>query len=178
MKIFVRKFYLLFCVSVSLISSNGTFAQKPLYNIEFVNAVWTTSQPNNNHWSASQTDTNILAVFQLTPIDKKDFPPIVSEKITYSFDNEKETTMTIMNQKETKISLLICDRTVKDKDRQVYELVKDRIEHYNGEDIKFIAFYFFKPTAKKPHSMSITYGMWEKNNQDVRVEKRYDFAVQ
>lgn len=162
----MKHHYALFIVFLFIIPKYNFAQQKATYNIEFVKAKWL-GPPSND----------ILVVFQVTPIDMKDWLPIFSEKITYSIDNGKDTTLRILN-KASNISAELSDTNVKYRNNQTYEMVKDNLFHFSGIDILFITFNFHDRVAIKPKKMSVTYGMWEKNNQNVRVEKKYDFNVE
>jgi len=167
----------LLAMSVLLLAVQTIYAQDdPTYNIKFVKAIWVAGSIRVDPWSNSLADSNIIAVFELTPTDMKDWSPVFSEKLAYSFDDKKEIKALLLHQKT--ISVVFYGKNVKEKDQRIYEMVKDDIANYKGDEMLFIAFNFRNPCFRKPNKMSMTYGMWQKNNTDVRIEKKYDFKVE
>jgi hypothetical protein len=118
---------------------------------------------------------DILILFQVTTKKKKDFPPILSMKLTYSLDNNAEKTVDILKTNNIQISVFGND--VNEKDKFVYELIKNKIDIDDKNDFLILAFLLKSVTNESVDKMSFTYGLWEKNNQKVRVEKKYEFEI-
>jgi len=134
--------------------------------MEFVRSVWT-----------GPPDNDILCVFKATPIGILDWPPTLSGKITFSIDNRKDSTMSI-TVPENNITVVLDDKNIRARDRQIYEYIKYKAGDISGDDLLLISFFFHHRGKKKPHRMSITYGLCDKYNQSACDEKKYDFVVE
>lgn len=140
--------------------------KKTSYNMEFVHSVQLKSE-NRNH---------ILVVFKVIPTIKK-FKLILSMKVAYEI-GQGEQVIDIQKQNENNIRITIYGNTIAERNKKLYELIKDKIQLNTDKDIRFIVFDFFDITAEPVDKMSITYGLWESNNPDVRNESTYNFDVE
>lgn len=167
MRLLNKIFWILILFWFIIFIPKALFAQKKSsYNIEFVHAVQYGSDDNNH----------ILTVFKVTPTIKK-FKLILSMKVTYEIGKE-EKIVDIQKQQENNIRISIYGKTLPEKNPKLYEMIKGKINLETKEDISFIIFDFFNVTIEQIDKMSITYGLWESNNQNVRNEKRFDFNVE
>jgi hypothetical protein len=134
--------------------------------MEFIRAVQFNSDEHNH----------ILTIFKVTPTIKK-FKLILSMKVTYEIA-QKEISVDVQKQAEDNIRIVIYGKDVKEKNQMVYDLIRDKIQLDNNEDLYLVTFDFYDITREKIDNMSITYGLWESNNMNIRNEKRYDFNVE
>jgi hypothetical protein len=143
------------------------FAQESsTYKMKFVRACQDSSDKGNY----------IMAVFSVLPTIK-DFKLILSMRVTYALGHEKEN-VTVLKENEDNIKIHIYGTTVKEKNPLVYDFIKDSVQLETEEDLRLIVLYFHNVTKEKVDEMSITYGLWESDNPDVRHENKYDFKVE
>ena len=159
-----RSIFLL--LSVFLLRPTQASCQEPLYNIKFIRSAQFVSGNTNK----------IVVILLITPKDSKDFPPVVSTRMFCSIDGAPEKKLDIMHQSDN-VSMEVFGKNVEEKNKHIYELVKDRIDLKNKDDMGIFVFTFSNLPLKQVEKMSLTYGFWEKLNQNVRVEKKYDFTV-
>lgn len=152
-------------VSALFISSHHS-AQVSTYNLEFIRALQTTTS-NANH---------ILAIFKVTPT-VPDFKLVLSMRVIYGI-GQGEKTVNIQKQKEDNIRISIYGSDVAEKHKRIYELIKDKVNMSAEKDIRLLVFDFYNITKEKIDTMTITYGLWESNNTDIRNEKKFDFKVE
>jgi len=123
---------------------------------------------------------SVIVVLGVTPINKKDFPPILSMKFTYKVNNEyNETVLDIERQKEGEkwLTLVIYGNEVNEKAPKVYELIKDRIDLNPSRRIWLLGFYLQNISDDPIEHLSIKYGLWEKRNTNKRTEKIFEFNI-
>jgi len=136
------------------------------YKMKFVRACQDSSDKGNY----------IMAVFSVLPTIK-DFKLILSMKVTYALGHEKEN-VRVLKQNEDNIKIVIYGNSVKEKNTLIYDFIKDSVQLEAQEDLRLIVLYFGNVTKEKVDEMSITYGLWESDNPDVRHENKYDFKVE
>ncbi len=146
--------------------AKNALGQEPLYNIKFIKAG---QFSNGNH-------SRISAVFLVTPKELKDFPPVVSTKVIYSLGDEPERKADIMHNDN--VNITVYDKNIKEKSAEIFELVKDQIDLNSNDRMSIFVFNFRELPLKPVEKMTMTYGFWEKNDQNVRVEKKYSFNVE
>jgi len=134
---------------------------------------------------AKITDTSamksILVLFQVTTKEEKDFPPVISMRLNYTLciaSDRHEVISTTLGKKDSKAKIIIFGNNVKAKDKYVYNLIKDKIDTTYKRDYWILAFFFRNASKDIVQKMDLTYGLWEKNNPDMRVEKKYEFEVE
>lgn len=140
---------------------------EPLYNIRFVRAAQYPSE--NNH--------EVHVIFLVTPKMQEDFPPVISTKIVYSLNNQPDYKADLVHPNDH-IRGVAYDQTVKEKSKKIYELIKDSVDLNSKNSMAIIEFIFLNPEGIKVENMSMVYGLWEKQNTNLRVEKRYYFHVE
>ncbi len=137
------------------------------YHVEFVNAARVNGNPDNN----------LSVVFLVTPKNENSFPPLLSMGLRYIVDGE-ETYVNLRQQEgEGWIKLVIYGDDVEDKSPKIYSMIKDEIQIDEYEDMLLLVFEFKDKIEMEEKEMSIIYGLWEKDNQNKRIEKRYDFLI-
>lgn len=165
-----KKINIIFFVIISLIAflPKKDFAQEPTtYKMDFVRACS----------DSSKNGKNILTLFKVTPI-VKDFKLVLSMRVFYQLEKEKEI-LSFLKPNEDNIGIVVYGRNVQEKNKFVYDFIKDRIDlEKENDEVYFIAFIFHNITKEIVEKMSITYGLWESDNLNVRHEKRYDFMVE
>ncbi len=152
---------------VLLFSTENLYSQNiesTSYNLEFVGA----------KYIDDKKPPQIILVLKYEPKDGKEFKPIISAKITYQFDNKGIKTEILENPKH---SLTFTDRGVNQKNPEIYEWIKDKIDINQEKEFGLLIFYLNGITKKYVQNMSFTYGLWEPDNLDLRIEKKFEFQV-
>jgi hypothetical protein len=142
----------------------------PSYNLEFVRAKYV----DQKRWK------DILVFFRISAKEKrkKDFPPVISMRVRYSLnDNSKVDTVDILNN-DKKVNLYVLDKSVKYKSQFVYNLLSSKTDMETDNNFIILEFYLGDISDEIVKKMSFTYGLWEKNNLEVRHEKTFDFPVE
>ena len=122
---------------------------------------------------------SVIVILAVTPIKSKDFPPVLSMKFTYKINNDGSwTTIDLQKQIDKKVSLLILGSSVKEKSPEIYELIKNKIDLISVPDIMLLAFKLDSVSEDDINNLAIKYGLWEKRNQNIRVEKTFNFNIQ
>jgi len=137
---------------------------------------------NLNYIASDYTDTidkkSVIVILAVTPINKKDFPPVLSMKFTYKINSESiETVVDILNQKEHKLTLVIYGNEVNEKCPKVYELIKDKIDLNSKRRVMLLEFKLDNISEEPIEHLTIKYGLWEKRNIDKRKEKIFEFNI-
>ena len=167
MKDFRMLFTTFIFIGIMLFIPKKLFAQHgPSYNMEFVRAIQFKSEDRNH----------ILVVFKVIPTIKK-FKLILSMKVTYEI-GQGEKSVNVQKQTKDNIRIVIYGKDLAEKNKKLYALIKDQIQLETDEDVRLITFDFYDITTELINKMSITYGLWESNNPDIRNEARYNFTVE
>jgi hypothetical protein len=119
---------------------------------------------------------DVVVFFHVSAADAKDFPPVLSMRVAYFFDDSYLMTAAIGQTK--KVSLVIFGKNIEEKDKLAYNLVKDKVDLKDKSDFMLLAFVFRDLTKKPITEMTVRYGLWEKRNTNIRVEKEYKFHVE
>ena len=131
---------------------------------------------------ADHTDTllrnGMIAVFGVTPIDMKDFAPVLSMGVGYSVNRGHTTRVDIQNQVEGngRVSIWIFGPDMEEKAPRFYRLTGGKLDVREYEYVQFLVFLFEGISTEPIREMVIRYGLWEKNYRNIRIEE--DFEVE
>lgn len=151
---------ILFCYSTTYAQS----PEKPNYNLQLVKVAHTDTIKQNS----------VVAVFAVTPIKMKDFPPVLSMRIVYQINEEPEMqTVNIQKQERKAVKLIIYGKTIIEKAPKLYQLIKADFDIDSYEAVQFLVFYFENISETSVNQMSLTYGLWEKRNTERRIEQTF-----
>lgn len=165
MRYYTGLFRILAFVSLLTITAKDNFAQeKSSYDMKFVHAMQFDKHDDNH----------ILTVFEVTPT-VNDFKLILSMRVIYEI-GQGEKIVDVQKQKEDNIRIVIYGKTLPEKNPTLYNQIKDKINL--DDEVRLITFDFYDITTEPVDRMSITYGLWESHDSDIRTEKRYDFNVE
>ena len=121
---------------------------------------------------------SVIVVLAATPIKEKDFPPILSMKLTYKVNDENhETVIDIMKQEKKRITLVIYGNEVKTKSQEIFELVKDKVNLDTDKRVILLAFKLEDISDTPIEYLTLWYGLWEKKNSNKRTEKMFKFNI-
>ena len=98
-------------------------------------------------------------------------------KVTYEI-GQQEKVVDVQKQVEDNIRIGIYGSDIAEKNIKLYDLIKANVQLDKDEDVYFITFDFYDITTEHIDNMSILYGLWESNNQNIRNEKKYNFKVE
>ena len=143
------------------------FSDKPSYSLRFLKAVLT----------GSSDKKDVMLLFYATPNnDKMDWSPVLSMKITYSLNKGPEKTIDVL-KKENNATITVYDGSLTEKKPELYEMIKEKLRYIRSDDFLILAFNLRDISSETIEQMTFTYGLWEKNDQDMRVERKYQFGV-
>ena len=67
--------------------------------------------------------------------------------------------------------------TDKDLQQPVSELIKNKIDLTNESEIMLLVFKLDNISSDSIRNLELKYGLWEKRNQDIRIEKKFNFKI-
>ncbi|MDA3842944.1 MAG: hypothetical protein PF588_01075 [Candidatus Kapabacteria bacterium] len=155
------------CSSTTKLSDTNS-GKKPNYNMKFLRAM---NLENENSKA-------VLVLFHVSPKKKEDFPPVVSMKLGYKIsDSGIEKSINISKSKGI-VELQLFDKSIREKSPAIYNVIKDKIDINIESKFWILAFYYFNSGDEAVDKMTMTYGLWEKNNHDIRIEEKFEFNVE
>ncbi len=117
---------------------------------------------------------DIQASILVTPIKAKDWPPVLSMRIGYRInDRDSITYIDIQNHQPQKVRLTIYDRTVAEKNPKLHARIRSKLDQVKDEELLILWFEFRDLTDEAIRKIAITYGPWEKNDLEKRVEETF-----
>jgi hypothetical protein len=162
-------------ISLLLISACGTYNPnyvepstytKPLYNLELIGI-----------YSRDTTDKDdVTALFAVTPIDTVHFRPSISMKIGYSINDGvfKEDSRI---SPEYNCNMIIYGNNISERNPFLYDRIKYKFGLIAYKDVMFLAVNFWD-LGTEVNKMKIKYGLWEKNNNRLRIEQEFSAEVE
>jgi hypothetical protein len=118
---------------------------------------------------------DVVAFFSVTAAKQKDFPPVLSMGITYKVNDEVPRRLDIMHA-QGKVKLIIYGPTIAEKNP--HALIKDQLAKLTNNEFQVLAFYFRDLTPQPLEEMTLTYGLWEKRNQERRIEQDFSYLFE
>ncbi len=160
-RILYLTFILLF---TALLSSLPTFAQDTTtYKLDFVRAGWVVMKSHNM----------VVVVLKVTPTSL-DFMPVLSFKLSYDIgDGEPSTT----KSDNPDICITVYGNDVEIKSKIIYKFVKDKVDLENEKNILLLRFDFRDLTPDRVLRMWFKCGLYVGENDDIRHEKEFRFAM-
>ena len=99
-------------------------------------------------------------------------------KVTYAIQNSKDT-INVLKQNEDNIQIHIYSKdSININHKNIFDFIKGKVNLNTKDDLRFIVFRFYNVTQEYVNKMSITYGLWESNNSNIRNECKYEFGVE
>ena len=158
-------YFILILLFTALLSSIPTFAQDTTtYKLEFVRAGWV----------IKESHTMVVVMLKVTPTSPK-FKPVLSMKLSYDI-GDGERSMEVHDNPDIRITVYGND--VESKSKVMYRFVKDKVDLENEKDILLLRFDFRDLTPDRVTDMWFKYGLWEGENNEVRHEQEFRFAVE
>jgi len=115
----------------------------------------------------------VVVVLKVTPTSL-DFVPVLSFKLSYDI-GDGERSMAVSDNPDIRITVYGND--VETKSKVIHRFVKDRVDLENEKDILLLRFDFRDLTPDRVQHMWFKYGLWEGENDEIRHEKEFRFAV-
>ena len=123
----------------------------------------------------------IGAMFLVTPLDEDTahFPPVISMGISYAVNGDSILQrVDIQSDHLHRIQLEIFDKDIETKAPHLYA----RIKHLVAPETlarSLLLFFRMRNISEVPvHEVELVYGLWEKDDLDVRVERQYKAVVE
>ncbi len=99
-------------------------------------------------------------------------------RVTYALQNGKDT-VNVLKENEDHIQMAIYGKdSTNIRHKAFYDFIKGKVDLNTKNDLQFIVFRFNNVTQEFIHKMSITYGLWESNNSNIRNERKFEFDVE
>jgi len=134
------------------------------YKLEFVRAGWV----------VKDSHSMVVVTLKVTPTSP-DFKPVLSFKLSYDI-GDGERSMAVNDNPDIRITVYGND--VESKSKVMYRFVKDKVDLENEKDILLLRFDFRDLTPDRVTDMWFKYGLWEGENNEVRHEQEFRFAVE
>ena len=126
-----------------------------------------------------QQYNDIQASLLLTPKDTADYPPVLSMRIGYRVnDQDSITYIDIGKQQPQQVRLTIYGETLPEKNPKLYARIGSKLDFEKQQDLMILFFEFRNLSREKIQKVSITYGVWEKNNLERRVEETFSMEFE
>jgi len=118
---------------------------------------------------------DVVAFFSVTAAQKKDFPPVLSMGITCKVNDETPQRIDIMRA-GGRVALVVYGPSIAERNPEAYELIKDQLDKLSTKDYQILAFYFRNITQQPLQELTLIYGLWEKRNQQRRIEQEFQYS--
>lgn len=164
-----RKINLKVLSLVLVFLSTFSFGQKKIneqsYNLDFLSA----------QYIGAENENEILLIFKYEPKNKKEFKPIFSMKISYSIgDSDVEKTEIIEKSNHT---IAFYGNDIDQQNPDIYKTIKQKIDLNQKEEFGIVVFQLRNITQNYIDKMKFTYGLWEPENESIRIEKSYSIDI-
>ncbi|HEX2616845.1 MAG TPA: hypothetical protein VHL57_04835 [Flavobacteriales bacterium] len=115
---------------------------------------------------------DIQASILLTPVDTTDWPPLISMRVGIKVNEQDSITyIDIEHHEPQKVRLTFYDKsTIAEKNAKLYARIRSKLDHI-GNEANLILWFEFRNISVEPiRKLAITYGPWEKNDSEKRIE--------
>ncbi|MBP7450725.1 MAG: hypothetical protein KA817_11870 [Flavobacteriales bacterium] len=119
-------------------------------------------------------ESMLVAVLKVTPI-VPDFKLVLSMKLSYDL-GDGERSMDIQQSPDIRFTVYGAD--VESKSKKVYAFVKDKVDLNKEKDIFLLRIDFRGLPPDGVKDMWLKYGLWEGENDEIRHEQEFRFAVE
>lgn len=117
---------------------------------------------------------SVGALFMVTATDTAHFPPVLSMGIGYAVNGDSAMQrIDIQKDPLGRVSIEIFDKNITEKAPNLYSRIKHKVDMESHEHLLFL-FIRLRNISEEPiKEIEIVYGLWEKQDLDVRVEQRF-----
>lgn len=158
-----------FLLGIFILLLGFSFAQKNIteqsYDLDFLKAKYIESGNSNE----------ILLIFKYQPKKEKEFKPIVSMKMTYSIGDSGMERTEILDKSNH--SIVAYGNDINQKNAEIYNLIKEKIDLNQKQEFGIFVFHLRNLTQEYVENMTFTYGLWEPENENIRIEKKYEIPI-
>lgn len=136
------------------------------YRIELLSMIRSDSTHGSN---------DVQASLLMTPIDTKEWPPVLSMRVGVRFNEQTEFDyIDIQHHDPQVVRLTVYDKaTIAEKNPKLYARVRSKLDPMKAEDNMILFFEFRNVHAGAIRKMTFTYGPWEKQDMEKRVEETF-----
>lgn len=114
------------------------------------------------------------ALFVVKPTDMRYFPPVLSMGVGYALNGDTVFhRVDIQNDPMRRVQIEIYGKDMPTKAPMLFALVKDKIDLEAYEDMLFLFFRLRNISEVAVNEITLEYGLWEKDNLDRRIERRF-----
>ena len=118
---------------------------------------------------------DIQASILVTPIEMKDWAPILSMRIGVKVnDQDSISYLDIQGQgKPQKVRLTVYDESIAEKNPKLYARIRSKLELNEHEELMILWFELRNISEEAIRRFAITYGVWEKLDNERRMEETF-----
>lgn len=160
------KILILLLVCISTFSFGQKTINEQSYTLDFLSAKYIGVENNNE----------IILVFKYEPKKGKVFKPIISMKITYDIGNSESEKTEIME--ESNHSIVFYGNDIDKKNPEIYGVIKEKIDIKQKKKFGIVVFHLRNITQDYIDKMKFTYGLWEPENENIRIERLYNIEIE
>jgi len=149
------------------LSAAGQTPQAPKYTLELLSMIRSDSTRGRN---------DIQASILLTPLYMNEWPPLLSMRVGIRINEQDSTTYLPLGDGPgpDNVRLILYDKsTIAEKNAKLFARIGTQLDPI-GEQANLILWFQFRDiSAEAITKMAITYGPWEKNDNDRRIEETF-----
>lgn len=155
-------------LTVLLLVACAAFGQEPTpgkYRLELLSMIRSDSTRGAN---------DIQASILVTPLVDEDWPPVLSMRIGFKINEADSISyIDIQNHAPQKVRLTVYDRSVAEKNAKLYAHIRSKLDLVKDDDLMILWFECRDLHKEAIQRIEISYGLWEKNDLQQRVEERF-----
>ena len=148
------------------LSALGQTQQRSKYQLDLLSMIRSDSTHGYN---------DIQASILVTPIETKDWPPVLSMRVGISVNDEDSISyLNIQGQEPLNVSLTVYDKsTIAEKNSKLYARVRSKLDPIEHKENMILWFEFRNISVEAIRQLAMTYGVWEKHDNEQRIEETF-----
>ena len=162
----LRRLALPFVLLLAL-SAAGQTPPASKYKLELLSMIRSDSTHGRN---------DIQASILLTPKDRKEWPPVLSMRVGIRFNEQDSTTYLSLDDGPVpdNVRLTLYDKsTIAEKNEKLHARIGAQLDAIGEQENLILWFQFRDISQEAIRWMALTYGPWEKNDNDKRIEETF-----
>ncbi len=149
------------------LSAAGQTPPASKYTLELLSMIRSDSTRGRN---------DIQASILVTPLDMNEWPPLLSMRVGIRINEQDSTTYLPLDDGPgpDHARLTIYDKsTIAEKNAKLFARIGTRLDAIGEQENLILWFQFRDISEEAIQKMAITYGPWEKNDNDNRIEETF-----
>lgn len=155
-----------FVLLLALSAAGQTPTASP-YKLELLSMIRSDSTRGRN---------DIQASILVTPVDMNEWPPLLSMRVGIRINEQDSTTYLPLDDGPgpDNVRLILYDKsTIAEKNAKLHARIGPQLDAIGQQENLILWFQFRDISEEVIRQMAITYGPWEKNNNDKRIEETF-----